>query len=237
MGRSTASKALKYLIPHNAERRARMTELMKQDEVDKARVARVEERKTKFQEEKAAARASHPSASEVEGSQESPHVSSAPFRLDAHVNDPRAAASSEGVKADEEVQDLVDTEVETEVALSMSQTSREEFAGFLNNIQVGFANAVHEDIDIAEVYSAPRAAKACEKFGLKVGWSLDICTKDEDGRPWDFTQVEMRNRAARKLIENKPLLLIGSPPCTEWSIPMNLNWDKMDPDIVAERNA
>ena len=73
------------------------------------------------------------------------------------------------------------------------------------------------------------------KLGLKAGWSLDICTNDEDGRPWDFTQAEMGNRAARKVIEDKPLLPIGSPPCTDWTSLMNLNWDKMDPDTVAER--
>ena len=45
----------------------------------------------------------------------------------------------------------------------------------------------------------------------------------------------MRNKAARKVIEDKPLVLIGSPPCTDWSALMNLNWERMNPEIVAER--
>ena len=40
---------------------------------------------------------------------------------------------------------------------------------------------------------------------------------------------------ARKVIEDKPLLLIGSPPCADWSSLMDLNWGKMDPETVAER--
>ena len=45
----------------------------------------------------------------------------------------------------------------------------------------------------------------------------------------------MRNKAVRKVIEDQPLVLIGSPPCTDWSALMNLNWDRMDPEKVAER--
>merc|ERR1739836_354698 len=67
------------------------------------------------------------------------------------------------------------------------------------------------------------------------GWALDLCTRDDRGIPWDFTRTEMRNKAARKVLEDKPLVLIGSPPCTDWSMQMNLNWDRMDPATVAER--
>ena len=74
-------------------------------------------------------------------------------------------------------------------------------------------------------------------MGLEPGWSLDICTTDTDGKPWDFTQVEMRNRVARKVTNDKPLLLIGSPTCTDWSTIMNLNWHRMDPEEVERRKA
>ena len=42
-------------------------------------------------------------------------------------------------------------------------------------------------------------------------------------------------QAARKLINDKPLFLMGSPPCTDWSTLMNLNWERMDPEEVARR--
>ena len=111
-----------------------------------------------------------------------------------------------------------------------------EFEQFLGSIQVGFADAVREAYDVTEVHSVLQVNEAAKKMGLKVGWTLDICTRDENGSPWDFTaKAEMRNKAARKLIEDKPPFIIGSPPCTDWSTWTNLNWHRMDPDTVARR--
>ena len=74
-----------------------------------------------------------------------------------------------------------------------------------------------------------------ERMVLKTGWALGLGTNDETGRPWDFTRAGMRNKAARLFLEDKPVVLMGSPPCTDWSVLMNLNWDKVDPEVVAER--
>ena len=38
-------------------------------------------------------------------------------------------------------------------------------------------------------------------------WALDLANADENREPWDLTQLEMRNRAARKAINDKRLLL------------------------------
>ena len=56
---------------------------------------------------------------------------------------------------------------------------------------------------------------------------MDLTTTDEMGRLWDFECVHMRNKAARKLLTDKPELLIGSPMCIEFSSWMNLNHAKM----------
>lgn len=71
-------------------------------------------------------------------------------------------------------------------------------------------------------------------MGLKAGWAIDLCTLDELGRPWHFTKVETWDRAARNNMEDKPLVLIGSPICTDRLALVNLNWDRMDPVAVAE---
>ena len=68
---------------------------------------------------------------------------------------------------------------------------------------------------------------AAKKLGFKVGTSMDLTTKDEHGRAWDFTKVEMRNFAYRKVCEEKPFMLIGSPVCTPWSQIMNINYSRM----------
>ena len=45
----------------------------------------------------------------------------------------------------------------------------------------------------------------------------------------------MRNKITRKVLENKPLVSIASPPCTDWSTTMNFDWDQTDPDIAEAR--
>ena len=84
------------------------------------------------------------------------------------------------------------------------------------------------EVLVSEVYSPPRVAPvAAKKLGFKVGTSMDLTTKDEHGRAWDFTKVEMRNFAYRKVCEEKPFILIGSPVCTPWSQVMNINYSRM----------
>ena len=39
----------------------------------------------------------------------------------------------------------------------------------------------------------------------------------------------MQERAIRKVNRDRPLLIIGSPMCTDWSPMMELNWPKMSP--------
>ena len=91
------------------------------------------------------------------------------------------------------------------------------------------------NMDIAEFYSPPRVAKMARDIGLRAGWSLDLTTNDSDGRAWDFNDVEMRKRAVRKVFEDKPLLLIGSPMCTIYSSMNQINHARMSPEEVEER--
>ena len=49
---------------------------------------------------------------------------------------------------------------------------------------------------------------------LVPGFALDLSGEDENGDSWDFTRSDMRAKARALLLEEKPFLLIGSPPCT-----------------------
>ena len=80
------------------------------------------------------------------------------------------------------------------------------------------------NMDVAEVYSPARVARMARKMGLSQGWSLDLTTEDTDGRAWDFNHMEMRNRAIRKLLQDKPRLLVGSPMCIAYSCMNNINY-------------
>jgi len=61
----------------------------------------------------------------------------------------------------------------------------------MHNVMLGL---VAEGIDVAEIYSPPRVIQHAAAWGLRPGWSLDITNHDTDGKPWDFSKTEMRNR-------------------------------------------
>eukprot|EP00973_Karenia_brevis_P050436 7000376-Karenia_brevis.AAC.1 len=44
----------------------------------------------------------------------------------------------------------------------------------------------------------------------------------------------MRAHAIKRIEEEKPYLLIGSPMCSHWSLIMNLNWGKMAAEVKEE---
>ena len=94
---------------------------------------------------------------------------------------------------------------------------------------------VAEGMDVAEVCSPPRVATHARAFGLRPGWSLDITNHDHGGEPWDFSKPKMRERIRKKIQRDKPLLIIGSPMCTDWSTMMNLNWPRMSEDQINSR--
>ena len=71
------------------------------------------------------------------------------------------------------------------------------------------------------VLHSPRIASMAAKMGLRAGWSFDITTYDRDGRAWDFNIPEMRNRAARMMPADKPVLLIVCPMCTIHNSPVS----------------
>ena len=77
--------------------------------------------------------------------------------------------------------------------------------------------------DVSEVYSPPRIVTVAEAAGLRGGFSLDLTAPDCNGYVWDFSERDCRERARRLMREQKPYLLIGSPPCTAWSNLQNLN--------------
>ena len=56
---------------------------------------------------------------------------------------------------------------------------------------------------------------------------MDITTVNEQGVLWDFTNVEMRNQAFRKIVAEKPFLFIGAHPCANWRSQSTASWSRM----------
>ena len=79
---------------------------------------------------------------------------------------------------------------------------------------------------VSEIYSQPRvtrAARLLPKLGLLPGFALDLSLTNKKGENWDFTREDMRKEARELLAREKPMLLVGCPPCTAFSAWQALN--------------
>ena len=83
---------------------------------------------------------------------------------------------------------------------------RERDSAKTNEFNNAMMKIMFEIMDVVEVYSQPRVAEMASRMGVRVGWSLDLTTHGEHGRPWNFNHLSMRNAAIRKLLHDKPLL-------------------------------
>ena len=72
-------------------------------------------------------------------------------------------------------------------------------------------------------------------LGIAPGYALDLSTVDERGVPWDFDDPVMREKAKKRQRTEKPILLVGSPMCTEFSALLNISKHKRDPRVVAAK--
>ena len=103
------------------------------------------------------------------------------------------------------------------------------------NLETVMMRLTNNEMDVAELYSPERVTATARKLGLNAGWSLDFTTTDENGRPWDFECVHTKNKAVRKLLEDKPKLLIGSPMYIGFCSWTRMDQHKMAAEVVQER--
>lgn len=96
-------------------------------------------------------------------------------------------------------------------------------------------NATKSKSDVAKVYSPPRMIHQAAKLGLRPGSSLDLTTHDSDGKPWDFSEKELRMRARNKLEEESPECILVSPMCGAFGQLQGLNYSKMSADEVESK--
>ena len=76
---------------------------------------------------------------------------------------------------------------------------------------------------MCEVYSPPRIVAEAARCGLRPGFSLDLTVERKDGDQWDFSRKKHRAEATRMVLQDEPYCLIGSPPCTMFSVLQNGN--------------
>lgn len=90
-------------------------------------------------------------------------------------------------------------------------------------------------MDVVGAYSPPRVAQMAREMGFRRGCGFDFTTHDPDGRALDFNSEEMCNRAARLVLRDRPMLLIGNLMCTVYSSMNQINHARMSPEEVRSR--
>ena len=94
-----------------------------------------------------------------------------------------------------------------------------------SNERIGLAvgrNAVESpnklaSTDVSEMFSPERLTKVCKQYGLTPGAAMDI----KNG--YNFDLAADRAKAWKSVVEDEPMFVIGSPPCTFVSRLQELN--------------
>ena len=76
--------------------------------------------------------------------------------------------------------------------------------------------------DVTEFYSPPRIAHMAKLMGLTPDYPRDLTTRGPGGFKWDFTRARDRLKAWKLIKRDRPYLIVGSPPCTAFSVLQNL---------------
>ena len=99
-----------------------------------------------------------------------------------------------------------------------------------NENDIAVLAAVLKGVDITEVFSPERVTKLCVKYGLVAGDSFDL----RDG--YDLSDEKVQAMVVSRIRKSRPLLVIGSPPCTCFSRIQQFNLHIQGPEW-AERFA
>eukprot|EP00974_Lingulodinium_polyedra_P071635 6929489-Lingulodinium_polyedra.AAC.1 len=105
---------------------------------------------------------------------------------------------------------------------SMPVQLRREAEGLLDLFAIHGCSAADSKRKVAELYSPPRVTvelgkmrRVCPGLSLREGSTFDLY-EDEHGERYDFLTARDRQRARERLREERPWLVVGSPPCTDY---------------------
>ena len=90
---------------------------------------------------------------------------------------------------------------------------------------------------VCELFSPPRVTAEMGNIpilNLIAGSTFDL-RMDEHGQRWNFLYEGDRRRARKRIEKEKPYVVVGSPPCTFYSILNKINHPRMDAREVQRR--
>ena len=94
-----------------------------------------------------------------------------------------------------------------------------------NIFHVHMSTSITHQDGVSEVFSLPRVVPVAEKKGLGPGRSYDQLNG------WNFLLANHRKQCLQEIADQKPLMVIVSPPCVEYSVMQNCSRDKRDPEV------
>ena len=198
-------------VNHNAACRARLEEEMKQ--ASDPRLQRMEARQSEY------------FARQNEGME---NAAARTFSIPAAAVPPEVSEDMEIEEENAEKEEIVEENAANEnleqdtngmlniltecTASTLHNADMAAMAGVL--LELGMSKYEVQHV-VTEIYSPPRvAAAASEHSSLNIGpgMSYDMITQD-GGEPWDFRKPEHRAKCRRQIAKQKPVLVVGSPPC------------------------
>ncbi len=167
-----------------------------------------------------------------------------------------AMGSNEGEEVEYEPEAMDDDSMETEQADDMEtdfigsigslEPSVEDVVSELMLAQLGSSKSHQREQRrgirrlVTEIFSPPRVTKLMREIKTRhilPGFAFDLTVVDpDDGKPWDLSKKEKRDKVRRLLRRHRPYVLIGSPMCTAFSTWQALNQHKFS-DPEAKRRA
>jgi hypothetical protein len=93
---------------------------------------------------------------------------------------------------------------------------------------------------VSEIYSPPRItqmAKMRPSLNIEGLRAFDLSTAHPGGGSWDFNKKEHRDLARRMCAEDDPDWIIGSPPCTDFSVLGRWNHTRMKVEDVRTKGS
>ena len=200
---------------HSEPCRTRMVEAFEQDPEDRERVHRAQARADGWNElrdhgeEEDAGEVGRRELDQDEG-MDLDGEAVVPTRSTGGTRDSSSSSSSSS-SDDAESDRTVDLEMqELDVALLSMK------AGDANEVDKKIIASILRGSDLTEVYSPERIVQACRQYDLRPGRSMDIRTG------YNFDLAADRKRAVDQINADKPTILVGSPPCTMFSVLQNL---------------
>jgi hypothetical protein len=90
---------------------------------------------------------------------------------------------------------------------------------------------------VTELFSQPRVTQRLHEAPgpFEAGSSFDLVVDQRTGESWNFLEASHRRRCWARLRAEDPWVVIGSPPCTAFSLLNGLNKHRTDPDKQARK--